>query len=115
MPKKRPEIGGQLGLPPALFFPESRNQNFEIAILFNIVDKSNNYVCEDDLIPHFPGEWLQVKKFTLCLRIVLNLEVYRYFQEGFFLVGMIERRGLCRRIFPWREFSLGKRIFMKGS
>ena len=32
----------------ALFFPNSPDQNFEIVILFSIIEKSNNYVFGDD-------------------------------------------------------------------
>ena len=38
--------------PPTLIFYQSHPiQNFEIAILFNIVEKPNNYVFGDELIP----------------------------------------------------------------
>ena len=43
-------------------------------------------------------------------------EVYRRFQWDFFgLGGRVEGDGLRRRIFPWKNFSLGKRISMKGA
>ena len=43
-------------------------------------------------------------------------EVYRCFQGDFFgLGGRVEGGGGLRgRIFPWRNFSWGKRISMKG-
>jgi hypothetical protein len=31
-----------------IFFPNTSNQNFDIAILFNVVESSGNYVFEDD-------------------------------------------------------------------
>ena len=37
-----------------IFFPKSTDQNFEIAILFSIVENHNNYVFGDDLLPHSP-------------------------------------------------------------
>ena len=37
-----------------IFFPKSPDQNLEMATLFSIVEKSNNYVFEDDLIPQNP-------------------------------------------------------------
>ena len=37
-----------------IFLPKSSDQNFEITILFNIVEKSNNYVFEDELILYSP-------------------------------------------------------------
>ena len=44
-------IRGLLGPSHAHFFLRSPDQNFEIVILFSKVEKSNNYVFEDDLIP----------------------------------------------------------------
>ena len=41
--------------PPMLIFsPVSPDQNSEIAILFTIVEKPNNYVLGDDLLPAVP-------------------------------------------------------------
>ena len=40
---------------PKKFFPKSTDQNFEIAILFRIVENPNNYVFGDDLLP--PSPW----------------------------------------------------------
>ena len=37
---------------PRSFFPEPADQNFEIAILFSIVEKYNNYVFKDESNPH---------------------------------------------------------------
>ena len=48
------KIGGQLGPLPRSFSPKSPDQNFEIAILFSIVEISSNYSFEDDLILHSP-------------------------------------------------------------
>ena len=48
------KIGGLLGPLPRSFYPKSPNQIFELAILLSIVEISNNYVFEDDLIPHSP-------------------------------------------------------------
>ena len=43
-------------------------------------------------------------------------EVYRRFQGDFFgLEGELRGGGLRGRIFPWRNFSWGKRISMKGA
>ena len=38
----------------AHFFPKSPDQNFEIGILFRIVEKFIKYLFDDDLIPHSP-------------------------------------------------------------
>jgi len=40
--------------PPPSHFPLVADQSLEIAILFNIVERFNNYVFEDDLAPHGP-------------------------------------------------------------
>ena len=51
MPFFRDEkIGGQVGNLQTSFFRKSADQNFEIAILFNTVKKTNNHMFEDDLI-----------------------------------------------------------------
>ena len=43
-------------------------------------------------------------------------EVYGRFQGDFFgLGGRFEGGGVRGRIFPWRNFSWGKRISMKGA
>ena len=43
-------------MPPLtlIVFPNSTDQNFEIANLFNVVEKPYNYVFGDDLLPHSP-------------------------------------------------------------
>ena len=67
------KIGGHLGPPPTLIFsPKSTDQNFEIAILFHIVENHNNYVFGDDLLhPQSLGEGLQVTNFDQCLHTVM--------------------------------------------
>ena len=42
-------------------------------------------------------------------------EVYRRFQGDSFGLGGRVEGGLRGRIFPWRKFSWGKRISMKGA
>jgi hypothetical protein len=50
-------------LPPTpTISPNTSNQNFEIAILFNVVEKSGNEVFEDDP----PSYSSQGKSFKLC-------------------------------------------------
>ena len=71
------KIGGHIGpLPCSVFFlPKSLYQNFEIAILFNIVEKHNNYVFEADLLPHSPqgkGCNLQTLNFVIKESILKN-------------------------------------------
>ena len=59
--------------PPTLIFsPKAPDQNSEIAILLTIVEKPNNYVFGDDLLPRSPRrEGLQVTNFDLCIHIVM--------------------------------------------
>ena len=80
-------------------------QNFEIAILFNIVENHNDNVFGLRLTPpKFPGEGLQVKKFDQCLHMVMVIEKCTdVFQGGLFWFE--GGGGLNRRIFSWRNMS----------
>ena len=76
--------------PPTLIFsPKSTYQNFEISILFRIVENNNKYVFGDELLPHNPwGRGCQATNFDECLNIVMVIgEVYRRFQGDFSLFG----------------------------
>ena len=52
--------------PPTLIFvPKSTDQNFEIAILFCIIENDNKYVFGDELLPHSPwGRDYKLHTFT---------------------------------------------------
>ena len=50
------KIEGQLAPSHTPFPPKSSYQNFEIAILFSIVKKLNNYAFGDNITPQTPGE-----------------------------------------------------------
>ena len=39
-----------------IFSPKLTDQNFEIAVLFHIVEKLNNYVFGDNLLPYSSQE-----------------------------------------------------------
>ena len=56
--------------PPTLIFSsKSPDQNSEIAILFIIVEKPNNYVFGDDLLPRSPrGRGCKLQTLT-CVNI----------------------------------------------
>ena len=58
-----------------------------------------------------PGGGLQVTNFDQCLHIVMVIgkctDVFRGIL--FCLGGGAEGRGLCWRIFPWRNLSWGKK------
>ena len=73
----------------AHFFPESPDQNFEIANLFSKVEKPKKYVFGDDSIPHGSGGGgLEVTNFDHCLHIVIVI-------------------GKCTDIFRWNFLALG--------
>ena len=63
--------------------PNTSNQNFEIAILFNVFESSGNLVFEDDNPPHSP----QGKGCNLCH------EAYKVFIES---VVVETQKGLIR-------------------
>ena len=72
--------------PTLIFFPKSTDQNFEIAILFRIVENHNNYVFGDDLPPTVPGGGLQVTNFDQCLHTVMVTGKCTDVIRGIFLV-----------------------------
>ena len=111
------KIGGHLGpLPLSFFFPKSSDQNSEIVIFFCIVEKPYNYVFGDDLLPpQSPWEGLQVTNFDQCLHIVMVFGEFANFSGGFLVGRGVEKRGLCGGCFPWKNFSWGKKISIKGA
>ena len=79
------KIEGQIGPIPHSFFPEVTDQNFEIAILFSTVEKSNNYIFEDDLTLQRPGGRAAICE--LCPLFTSSIgcwEVHWHFQGEFF-------------------------------
>ena len=98
------KIGGHLDpLTKLIFFPKSANPNFEIAILFNVVEKPHNFVFQDDLIPYSPrGRGCNVQT-------TYNngyWEVYRRFKGDF---CALTGRGLGRGV-KWEDLSMEKYI-----
>ena len=96
--------------PPTLIFSQSQPIKILIlaAILFSIVEKHKNYVFGADLLPHSP------KGIDQCLHTVMVIGKCTDAFWGIFLVGgRIEERGLRGRIFPWKNFSWGKKDSMK--
>ena len=65
--------------------------------------------------PTVPGGGLQITNFDQSLHIIMVIGkctvVFRGFSFGF--GGGVEGRGLCGRIFPWRNMSRGKKNSMK--
>ena len=108
--------------PPTLIFSsKSPDQNFEIAILFNIVKKPKNYVFGDDLLPHSPrGRGHKLQNSNQCLHIVMVIgkctDTFRGFfgweegLRGWRYVGETFQGGICHggKEFPWR----GRRAFL---
>ena len=97
-----------------IFFPESPDQNLEVTILFSIVEISNNYVFEDDIIPH--KEALQVMNFDHCLHIVLVIGKYTDVFRGIFLVVVwgIRLRRRKGKIFSKEKIFIGEENFFVG-
>ena len=59
------KIGGHLGPLSRLFLPRSTDQNFEILTNLDIVEKPNNYVFGDDLLPDSPrGRGFKLQNLT---------------------------------------------------
>ena len=82
-----------------------KKRNFEISILFNIAEKSNNYVFQDGKIPpQSLREELQVMNFAHYLHIVLVIAKYTDMFRRDFSGGRV----------TWEDLFIGKRISMKG-
>ena len=70
-------LEGNLAPSHAPFFPISSDQNFEIAILFSIVEKPKKYIFEGNKFPLEPlWKGLKVLKFPNCIRIVFVIVNY---------------------------------------
>ena len=55
--------------PTLIIFSKSTDQNSEITILFNLVEKPYNYVFGDDLLPHSPrGRGYKLQTLTSAYR-----------------------------------------------
>ena len=112
-------IGGHLGpLPRSFFLPKSTDPNFEIAILFRIVENHINYVFGMTHSPTVPGGGAASYKLCPVFTYSIYSITYRLlgsiqtFSGGFFLVwGGVEGRRLCGRIFSWRNIVMGEEKF----
>ena len=66
-----------------LFSPESSNKNFEIAILFSIVERSNNHTFRDNMNLTAPGE--KTASYKTCPQFTYSIcywKVYTLFFRG---------------------------------
>ena len=80
-------VGGKIAppLPKGLLPPRLLNQNFEIVILFNIVQRYNIYGFGDDMTLHDPWG----KDRTLHRYQAYRYQAYRYGRIG--IAGMLNR------------------------
>ena len=95
----------------AHFFPKSMDQNFEIAILFRIVENHNNYVFWDDLPTTVPGGGA-ASYFDQCLHTVMVTGKCTDVSRGIFLVwkwGSVE--GAIWEDLPLEEYFMGEEKF----
>ena len=77
------------GAPPTLIiFPESPDQNSEIAILFSIVEKPYNSLWGRLTPPQSLWEGLHVTNFDLCLHIVMVIGKCQDVFRGIFWLGV---------------------------
>ena len=98
--------------PTLIIFPNLLDQNSEIAILFNVVKKPNNYVFGDDLLPHSPcGTATSYKLWPVLTYSNGYWKCTDIFRGIFWLGGKeVEKRGICWGNFPWKNLSWRKKI-----
>ena len=112
------KIGRQLGPLSRYFIPKIIWSNFEIANLFSIVERTNNYVFGNNMAPQSSRGNVYVIEFAYCLRIVFVIGKYAYiFQVGrrrrIFYSGILHGENLPRRWkFPRSE--LFRKNFLQG-
>ena len=99
----------------AHFSPKSPDQNSEIAILFTIVEKPNNYVFGDHLLPRSPrGRGPQVTNFDLCSHIVMVTGKCTDVFRGIFGLGGGELRVVTWEDLSMEELLMGEETFNGG-
>ena len=96
------KIGGHLGSLPRSFSPKSTDQNFEIAILFSIVETHNNYV--------FGGALLKLN-FDQCLHTVMVIGKCTDLFRGIFWFGVGLRGGGYVGDLSLEEYVMGQEKF----
>ena len=99
------KIGGYLGPLPRNFFPKSTNQNFNIAMLFNLIENLITISFGDDLIPHSPSPLLKYSNGYY--------EVYRRFQGTFSGWGG-GGSGVTWEVLSMEEFIMRQENFHEG-
>ena len=94
--------------PTLIFFPKSPDQNFEIAILFSMVENMIKMSFRMTWSPKVPrGRAESYELYSMLTYSIGYWEVYRLFQRRFFLVGG-GRRGSGA---IWKDLSM-KEVFM---
>ena len=100
--------------PTTIVFQKSTDQNSEIAILFNVVEKPYNDVFGDHVLPTVSvGGVTSYKRWPVLTYSNGYSGVYRRFQGDFLVEGGVEKRGMCWGNFPTRNSSWGKKISTK--
>ena len=104
----------------AIFLPKLQDQNSDLAILFSIVEKPYNYVFRDDLLPHGDDTVPVRGAISYKLWPVLTYsngywEVYRRFQEDFWVGGRGWEEGDMSGELSIEEFVIGEENFHEGS
>ena len=80
-------LKGNQPSPTPIYFPTLQDQNFEIVVLFNIVERSNDYLLRANMSPVVRGERPEIYEFCplFTYREVLRYwEVYIHFSKGGF-------------------------------
>ena len=104
--------------PTHIFSPKLPDQNFEIAILFNLVENSINMYLGTTWSPTVPGGGdTSYKLWPFFTYSKGYYEVYRRFHGDFFALGWkwVGRRGYVGGSFHGEILSRGKRVPMKGA
>ena len=98
------KIGGQLAPPPSTLFPQKlTDQNFEIFILFSIVERSNKNIFKGKMTPLSPrGEACNLGNLPIVYALFLLLGSIQTFSGGFLL-----RVGFHSNSFSWGGNFLG--------
>ena len=100
--------------PTLIFFPKSTDQNFEIAILFNIVENHNNYVLGMTYSPTVPRGGVEVTNFNQCLHIIMVIGKCTDVFRGIFLVlGVALREGAMWEDLSLEKYAMGEKNSMK--
>ena len=94
------------GNPPStsLLYPKLLDQNFEMAIFLGTVEKSINYVFEDNLTPQ--SHQGRAASYEPCSLLTYNIgywEAWRYSRGRDFMVGVLTWKDITMEGFSWRE------------